>query len=352
MQQTLTSSKIETESVWRNFSTTILGSTVGIGILYAISVIFQLGWRWSHIAKDSCFGILLALFLWYYHLPVFARISLLIRERWGMLDLRSIRSIRLLSSFLLACGISWIFETWEITQIGLLIDQTAPVDYVNETRAGVSAFLIFWAYVQTKTSRNYYKSQLEIERLRHDNTIAQFELLKCQINPHFLFNSINILKTMIKSGSLQTEEYLMRMADFYRHLLISDQREKIPIAEELTMLDNYVFMLKARFENKLHVNVQQSTCKCFLPPFTLQMLVENCIKHNVVSTRKPLHIDIFCSANCITVRNNLQPKRDMDAERNGKGLQNINQRYLALLNQPISIEKNGQYFTVCLPLIK
>lgn len=352
VQHTLTSPTYETESTWLIFSMTITVSTIGIGVLYAISVVFQIGWNWPCIAKESFFGVLLAALLWFYHLPVFARFAWLIRTHWGVIETNNIRIIRLLTSFLLAWSMSWVFEAWDATQIGRLIDQTAPVDYVNETRGCVSALLIFWAYVQAKTSRSYYRSKLEIERLRHDNTIAQFELLKCQINPHFLFNSINILKTMIKSGNQQSEEYIMRMAEFYRRLLVTDQREKIPLAEEVAMLENYVFMLKARFENKLQIHIAQNACKCFLPPFTLQMLVENCIKHNVVSARKPLRIDICCDPNYITVRNNLQPKRGEEAEGNQTGLQNINQRYLALIDQAIHVEKNEQYFTVRLPLIK
>jgi LytS/YehU family sensor histidine kinase len=182
--------------------------------------------------------------------------------------------------------------------------------------------------------------------------VAQFEALKQQVNPHFLFNSLNILKTMVKINDPKSEEYVVRLSDLYRNLLLSNQKEKASLEEELAVLENYLFMLKARFEDKLQViqRIPSSANANFIPPLSLQMLVENCIKHNVVSTDKPLLIELFVENDCLVIRNNLQPKRSVE-DSNHIGLDNLRQRYRALVGKEIEVEQTDAYFIVRLPFI-
>jgi LytS/YehU family sensor histidine kinase len=185
-----------------------------------------------------------------------------------------------------------------------------------------------------------------------DNLGAQYELLKQQVNPHFLFNSLNTLKYMVESRDENTVEFVLKLSDFYRFTLESRKLNLIKLAEELKILDAYVFLLKARFEEGIDLSVDIDTPlqQTYIPPFTLQLLVENCIKHNVVSLERPLQIKIYSEDDLIVVQNQIQLKRTPEAS-TGMGLENINQRYTHLLDKKIIIQPTGSLFTIKLPVI-
>jgi LytS/YehU family sensor histidine kinase len=222
----------------------------------------------------------------------------------------------------------------------------------NEFRAAITASFVLLVIYFLDVLRKFYQTQMENERLKLETSVAQFEALKQQVNPHFLFNSLNILKTMVKINDPKSEEYVVRLSDLYRNLLLSNQKEKASLEEELAVLENYLFMLKARFEDKLQViqRIPSSANANFIPPLSLQMLVENCIKHNVVSTDKPLLIELFVENDCLVIRNNLQPKRSVE-DSNHIGLDNLRQRYRALVGKEIEVEQTDAYFIVRLPFI-
>lgn len=336
---------------WYEFRTAIAISSLGVAFTYTTSVLFHFGWRWPMLLSDTGFGFFLCLTMWVFHLYFFYPIDRWLLKKNNFQSPTARQVVRFICSLCFAAALGYTFEEISWAHIGWEMDQQAPVTYVNETRALMGAMLVYWGYIQTKALRKAFRNQLEVERLRHDNTAAQFELLKRQINPHFLFNSLHILKTLVKTSDARSEEYLLRMADFYRYLLLNEQREKIPLEEELTVLENYLYMLRARFGDSLTVKICPISCKGSVPPFALQILVENCIKHNVVSRDKPLFIEICCDANHIKVTNNLQVKRH--SEPGGHwGLENLNRRYQVLLGQDIQIMHDETTFTVRLPLIK
>lgn len=192
----------------------------------------------------------------------------------------------------------------------------------------------------------------EISKLKEENFQAKFEALKQQINPHFLFNSLNILKGMIRTQNVKAEDYVVKLADVYRYILQSNTRDLVTVEEELTILESYFFMLKNRFRDAidLNINLSAATRRSLIPPLTLQMLVENCVKHNVLTQVKPLNVVIFEEDNCIVIRNNLQTKNALESS-NKLGLLNITQRYNHVNEQKIVVEKTPQYFTVKLPIL-
>lgn len=196
------------------------------------------------------------------------------------------------------------------------------------------------------------KAMTLISQLRQENFEAKFELLKQQVNPHFLFNSLNILKGMIRTQNSHAEEYLIKLAEVYRYILQSNTKEYVAISEELTILDAYFFMLKNRFRDAITLNIQltKEVQKTVMPPMAFQMLVENCVKHNVLTQTKVLKIDIFEENQYIVIKNNLQPKNSLDTSHK-VGLQNLSHRYEFLGNKNILIDNDGQYFTVKLPII-
>lgn len=191
-----------------------------------------------------------------------------------------------------------------------------------------------------------------ITKLTEENFQAKYEVLKQQVNPHFLFNSLNILKGMIRTHNEDAEEYLIKLAEVYRYILQSSAKEAVAMTEELVMLDAYYYMLKNRFRDavELTIDLSAETGRTVLPPLTFQMLMENCVKHNVLTRNRKLHVSVTQADGKIRFRNNLQPKQSLHAS-NHVGLQNLSRRYEYLCGQTLSVDRDEQYFTVVLPII-
>ena len=195
---------------------------------------------------------------------------------------------------------------------------------------------------------------VENEKLKRENLNAQFQALKQQVNPHFLFNSLNTLKSLVKVNDASSEEFIIRLSEVYRYILQKNQSDMVSVQEELNILNAYVFLLKSRFGENLQVsiNIDDSVLdNLYLPPFTMQLLIENATKHNIASQSRPLHFDVFSKGEILVVRNNLQPKIYVE-DSTGFGLKNIDLRYKYLCDKGIEIVKNSTEFIVELPLIQ
>jgi len=218
---------------------------------------------------------------------------------------------------------------------------------------GILINLTFYMFIhilyQTYLNQQFVR---ELERSMAANLEAQYELLKQQVNPHFLFNSLNTLKYMVESHDEQSSEFILKLADFYRFTLGSLKLKVLTLKEELGIMESYVYLLKARFEEGLFVtqNLGSDSYDTYIPPFTLQLLVENCIKHNIVSLEKPLYIAIYQEEDYLVIENNLQ-ERKIPEPSTGMGLKNINQRYLHLTQKNIIITATDEKFTIKLPIL-
>ncbi len=191
-----------------------------------------------------------------------------------------------------------------------------------------------------------------IAKLTDENFQAKYEVLKQQINPHFLFNSLNILKGMIRTGNDDAEEYLIKLAEVYRYILQSNTKESVVMADELLMLEAYQFMLKNRFRDAIDLSIDLSpqTRQSVLPPLTLQMLMENCVKHNVLTQSRRLHVSVTEQDGVVVFRNNRQPKQSLPSA-NHVGLENLTRRYEYLAGKPLKVVQDESFFTVYLPIV-
>lgn len=193
---------------------------------------------------------------------------------------------------------------------------------------------------------------LEAEKLKKEQAIAQYETLKSQVNPHFLFNSLNVLTTLVHKDADIAEQFINQLSKVYRYILESRSQEIIGLDEEMRNLEAYVFLMKIRFggnfkfDNQLTNNILGKK----VAPLTLQMLVENALKHNEISKLNPLSISVFLEGDFIVVQNNLQLKSNQN-DSTGIGLSNIKARYSFLSQQPVSISDMNGFFTVKVPLI-
>lgn len=193
----------------------------------------------------------------------------------------------------------------------------------------------------------------EAEELKKANLQSQFESLKSQVSPHFLFNSLNTLSSLIEENPDMAVRFVNQLSKVYRYLLQSNDKELTSLKDEIDFLEAYIFLLKTRFGEgfTLKMEVSEELLNTFIPPLTLQILVENAVKHNVVSIHKPLNIVLASrETGTISVVNNLQ-KKTINVASTGMGLANIVAKY-RLLNKPaIRIEENKSEFVVTLPII-
>lgn len=206
-------------------------------------------------------------------------------------------------------------------------------------RGFLSIALIYLIQYTLFSNQRAQDVQLQNQRLKTENLRAQLELLRQQVNPHFLFNSLSTLRSMIHSGNSRSETFVLKLSEVYRHLLSKQEKDLVSLQEELDFLDDYCYMLFTRFDNRLTVKVEidEALLTKKIPTFSLQILLENCVKHNIISEEKPLHIKLFNSGtNHLIMENNRQPKLNPDRS-SGYGLNNLKQRY-SLYNEPEAVE--------------
>ena len=220
---------------------------------------------------------------------------------------------------------------------------------------GFTADLIGSAFNEAiYTQQEWRRTQLEKEQLEKLQLQTQLELLKNQINPHFLFNSLNSLSALISEDPEKAENFVDKLSTVYRYILLHNGRDWVDLRTELAFIKAYFHLLQTRFSEgvQLNLNVSASQTELLLPPLTLQLLVENAIKHNVVHKNQPLYIEIAsCSERELLISNNLQRKDKKLVLSHGVGLNNIAERYSIANAGKIAInEENGQ-FTVKLPLM-
>ncbi|GJM31163.1 MAG: hypothetical protein DHS20C18_01640 [Saprospiraceae bacterium] len=197
------------------------------------------------------------------------------------------------------------------------------------------------------------RSLLETEQLKRENIQSQFEGLKSQVNPHFLFNSLNTLTYIIPENSEKAVTFVRKMSKVYRYFLEIRDKELITLSEELEFLQAYIFLVKERFgENlKIDLRIPADVKERQIIPLALQILIENAIKHNVVSTQDPLFLELFLDGqDRLCVRNNLQ-KKNQEIPSTQIGLRNIKNRYAFFTKEEVVVEESDAFFTVCLPLI-
>lgn len=212
-------------------------------------------------------------------------------------------------------------------------------------------FNLFNAFVVShiRQMKDHEKSMIELEQLKQANLQANLSGLKAQLSPHFLFNTFNTLSSL--TGEQQVKSYVDQMANVYRYLLDHHKHDLVELKRELDFTKSYLYIMQTRLESALEVSmlIEAGCMSRRVPPLTVQLLVENAIRHNIASAAKPLRISIRTQDGSLVVANNLQPKTSIQAT-SGIGLTNINERYRLLLGKEIQIAMDDQFFTVKLPM--
>jgi hypothetical protein len=196
--------------------------------------------------------------------------------------------------------------------------------------------------------KNKVKESEAISRTQLEN---QLEALKAQLDPHFLFNSLNILSSLIDENE-PAQDYLSRLSDVYRYVLLSKNRNTVSLKEEMQFVEAYLYLAKVRFQSGLQVDtdISESSLDLEVAPLSVQLLIENALKHNVISREHPLLIRICEEDGYLWVRNDIHKKVNLESSTK-IGLQNIMERYRLISNMPVHIIRDSLRFEVAIPLL-
>jgi two-component system LytT family sensor kinase len=196
-------------------------------------------------------------------------------------------------------------------------------------------------------------SLVEVERYKKEALNTQLQMLKGQINPHFLFNNLSVLNSLIEQDPVKASEFTSQFAKVYRHLLKNRDSELSTLEEELQLLDAYCYLLSIRFGDgiKIQKNIHENCKNLLLPSLALQILVENCIQHNIITLSHPLNIDIVADDEKVTVTNSLIPKAN-GIHGSGLGHNNISLRLKHYTDKKLAVKIVGNRYTVEVPLLK
>jgi uncharacterized membrane protein (DUF485 family) len=235
---------------------------------------------------------------------------------------------------------------------GVMASKKVAAFMFNTTLVLEICFCILAAEIYRLLASNQL-ARLNNEMLQKVNAETRFEVLKNQVNPHFLFNSLNTIIAMIGKDPAAARNFVINMSHVYRHVLKSAGQPVVRLAEEMEVATAYVDMLRERHRNSLKVDIDvgNNHLSDLLPPMSIQILLENVIKHNVVSARMPLTVTIYTEKRSLVVSNRIQERKVKEAS-TGTGLYNLHQRYIYLCNRGIAISRSNGVFQVSLPLLE
>lgn len=243
----------------------------------------------------------------------------------------------------------------------VLIEGFTYQEFIEKESFGNYLFSMMIAFIITLLFHVFYfykalqDIKLKEQTFESKSNSAKFDALKNQLDPHFLFNSLNVLSALIDEDSEKAQDFTIGLSKVYRYVLDQKHKDLVSLEGEIKFAKTYLNLLKMRFEDSLEVDIDSKAClkEAKIIPLSLQLLLENAVKHNKVSEKNPLYIKICCENDYLFVENNLQPKIDSrNPERNGIGLENIQSRYELFTDRECEIVKTETSFVVKLPLLQ
>jgi sensor histidine kinase YesM len=259
-----------------------------------------------------------------------------------------------IGSFLVSLGVIFLLHVFEEVAYN-----QHSFDYflANEKPSNYLAAIIITFFVTLSVHaisfyKAYNENKVKEQKIIAGTANAKFESLKNQIDPHFLFNSLNVLSSLIEENPENAQRFTTALSKIYRYVLEQKDKELVSVAEELAFAKTYMNLLKMRFENSLFYELPATDIspEAKVVPLSLQLLLENTVKHNVVSEQRPLHIRIYVEGDYLVVENDYQ-KKEVLQDRKGVGLQNIIDRYRIITKRNVLVSQNEKIFTVKIPIL-
>ncbi|MBC5993642.1 sensor histidine kinase [Pontibacter cellulosilyticus] len=256
---------------------------------------------------------------------------------------------------LVICNIPYgIYKWYSITYL----ERPGSIGSLGYVLLMVNGFILFFAFLVTGLQLSLYfmekwkDAKIEAEQLQKETAKAQLDAIRSQIDPHFLFNNFNTLYGLIQESPKLAGEYLLQLSDIYRYILQHREQEVVPLNEEVELAKSYLFLLQNRYGNALCVdwNLNADNSSFYLPPLTLQMLLENAIKHNSIEEEEPLRIWISMERDgYLEVSNSVKKRHDVHSTK--LGLQQLQQRLSYLTDKAMQVTDDLQLFKVSVPLL-
>lgn len=221
---------------------------------------------------------------------------------------------------------------------------------------GAAFFIpVFSIYFSLHFLRHWRRSELDIERFQKENIRSQLDSLRNHLDPHFLFNNLNILSSLIDKDHKTSRVFITKFAEVYRAILRTKSDDLILLSEEVEFISSYIYLIKTRFEDNIlfEMELTGQTGKKVLPPLTLQMLIENAIKHNLITEARPLRIRLFQpDENSLVVSNTLNRRPNEATGLTQSGITNIRKRYSHFITQEVLVTETDSHFEVRVPLLQ
>jgi len=283
---------------------------------------------------------------------LFSWLILQLNSNWGYLYLRYKKAIRIAALVILNLTILLIGPPILDFIFTFVVGHPLPEEEKGFLMFVLTVLVIILLFVSRilRLQMVQQVSLIENERLKQQNLQTELAALKNQIDPHFLFNSLNSLSCLIRDNDEATQ-FVRKLSFMYRYILQSADRDLVSLREELKFLNSYSYLIKTRYRDRFTIDIEidEKYHEKEIPPLALQLLVENAVKHNEISETNPLTVKIFYKDGFIYVENKLQPRTAM-AEGTGNGLVNLDKRYYLIERQNITITKDDNKFSVKLPL--
>jgi sensor histidine kinase YesM len=330
---------------WLKENLTLAGILVPVGAVMTLIFCRVCSREWEYFWKVSSFTGLMWVALWLGNgnLAQFLDLKISWIERPGVRFLAGIAGM--------------LFYTMGVVLILVFVFQEYAGLNVGGYEGMLYGSVLITALITTfMTGREFLKNwkaaALNAEKSKRESIAARYESLRNQVNPHFLFNSLNALTNLIHQDPEKASQFVKQLSEVYRYLLDTRDRELVTLDEELKFLDSYIYLQKIRFGDSLECQLRVNDRSAQLPPLVLQLLFENAIKHNIISIEQPLTVSIEQSGDRLTVANNLQLKSAADDSSGGTGLENIRRRYEFFTSAPVTVEQKEEKFTVSVPLVR
>lgn len=304
----------------------------------------------NYILYTICWLLLVGILLWRANRLIWIYLDK--KFPWGTYG-RKRFFIHLLLGYLLSVGI--INTCYFILRFAITSSPPSSEQILTMNVFGLLLFIpIFSMYFSLQFLNYWRKSETEMEHFQKESVRSELKNLKNHLDPHFLFNNLNILSALIDRGPERSKQFLGRFAQVYRKMLQSSSEDLVTLEEEISFIDSYIYLLDTRFGDAIsfEMNISESSKSRMLPPLTLQMLVENAVKHNVASDDKPLVVEINSDTEQVEIRNNVNLKIGMESESSGTGLNNIRDRITYFSNQSVVVNETKEIFSVTVPLIE
>lgn len=321
---------------------------IGIPIL-ALIMVFIIGRDEDTLLKDFLTALVFTTIYWNGAFAIFMhyrKVFPTIRETPKRLAVTLLSLVTLLVVGDMVICLALGLKQWsDLTNFTILFEKTPK---------SLIASLVVGSIYENVYFFQQWRSSIEVnEALKSQQIRTQFEVLQNQMSPHFLFNSLNTLNTLIAEDQRLAIDFNEKLSDVYRYILQNKEKELVDLESELKFVEDYLFLLKMRYPQNLHVQIEVpvENHHLHIAPLTLQMLVENSIKHNVISRAMPLFISIVAEQQRVVVENNRQPKKVLEKSTK-TGLDNIRKRYQFLTKKKIEIIANQDRFSVAIPLLE